>query len=152
MDGRRARSTLGSAYDLPSAYMTHYSYQSTPDVTHPMGEGGARRRGTSTVQGTEGGIPAGSQARVFLNHVRLIDADFLRKRHKSNQSRKSAYTQLTQLARHGWLGQGSSSSDSIDLRKELRGGRRRWSGGQPLATPSQVCERCDNHVGTSGDG
>ena len=132
--------------------MTHYSYQSKPDVTHPMGEGGARRRDTRAVQGTAGGIPAGSQARIFLNHVRLIDADFLRKRHKDNQNRNSAYTQLAQLAEQGWLGQGSSSSDSIDLRKELRGGRRRWGGNQPLFTPSQVCEKCDDHVSTSGDG
>ena len=153
MDGRRARSVLGSAYDLPNLYMTHYSYQSTPDVIYPVGEGGARRRGTGVVKDTEGGIPAGSQARVFLNHLRLVDADYLRKKHKGNQSCKSAYKNLTQLAQQGWLGQGSSSSDSIDLRKELRGGRRRWSGGQVLRSSSQeVCEGCDNHVGSGGDG
>ena len=152
VDGRRARSVLGSAYDLPNAYMSHLSYQSTPDVTYPTGGRGVRHQSANVVKNMAGGIPAGSQARVFLNHVRLVDADYLRKRHKGNQSHKSAYTDLTRLAEQGWLGQGSSS-DSIDLRKELRGGRQRWSGGQALGTSSQrVCERCDIHVGTSGDG
>ena len=54
-DGRRARSVLGSAYDLPNAYMTHFSYQSTPDVIYPTGERGARHRSANVMKNMEGG-------------------------------------------------------------------------------------------------